>query len=128
MTIENAPFYTEALQVGDRVAAVYPNHRWGLGVIVEVRTEPGQKPYVVQSDRSGELGYFMADGIVREVPSEQYAARKAWRDPSMGAGEAARVDLIARLDSVASFLSDDDEHAAEYDAVVEARKRIAAGL
>lgn len=126
MTIQTAPFYTEALTAGDRVVALYPNHRWGAGVVVEVRTEPGLKPYVVQSDKSGVLGHFYADGIVREVPAAEIEARRAWRNPAVG--YVPDADLLNGLDSVAGFLADDDDRDVEYAAVTEARKRIAAGL
>lgn len=118
--------YQPTLRVGERVAALYPNHRWGTGSIVAVNTDPGLKPYEVRSDRSGEVGHFLADGVMREVPVSEVAARRAWRSAEIA--RPVDADLIQSLDSVAGFLADDTDRAAEYDAVTEARRRIAAGL
>jgi len=50
------------LTIGTRVCAIFPNARWGEGVIEEVRTNPKLKPYVVRRD-DGRVGYFHADQI-----------------------------------------------------------------
>ena len=49
-------------QIGQRVTALYPNTRWGSGLIIEIRSERGLKPFVVRSD-DGMIGHFHNDQI-----------------------------------------------------------------
>lgn len=65
--------------VGDRVRAVYPNERWGSGVVVDVELDrrgvnPAtgrmhrQKPLIVRRDGDGEVGHFHLDQVEAEPP------------------------------------------------------------
>jgi hypothetical protein len=49
--------------VGDRVAALFPNTKWGRGEVVEVRTDPKMKRYVVRRD-DGTIGNFHDSQVV----------------------------------------------------------------
>ena len=51
-------------QVGQRVTALYPNARWGAGLIIEIRSDRGLKPFVVRRD-DGTVGNFHNDQIER---------------------------------------------------------------